>query len=85
MDILTPEQRATIEDAAEAFKRVAELLKEFADRIADTFEEIMENIEIHERETFEPCRKIGFPRAPQISAKLWRKNRALFRPYKRGI
>ena len=85
LQILTPEQAAALEEAAAAFQRLAEMLKEFADNIAGDFEELMECIEIPEREKYTPCRKIGFPQAPQIPAKLWRKNRALFRPYKRGI
>ena len=85
LQILTPEQAAILEETAAAFNRLAETLKEYADNIADTFEELMECIEIPERETYEPCLKIGFPRAPQIPTKLWRKNRAIFRQYKRGV
>lgn len=77
-------QAAAIEEAIAEFKRIGELLKECADNLADTFEELMECIEIPEREKYTPCRKIGFTQAPQIPVKLWRKNRALFRPYKRG-
>ena len=85
LQILTPKQAAALEEAAAAFQQLAEMLKEFVDNIAGDFEELMEFIEIHAREKYTPCRKIGFPQAPQIPVKLWRKNRALFRPYKRGI
>lgn len=87
--ILTPEQAAALEEAAAAFQRLAEALKEFAENITENYgdflEELKECVEIPERETYEPCLKIGFPKAPRIPVKLWRKNRALFRPYKRGI
>lgn len=89
MDILTPEQAAAFEEAAAAFKKLEEVLNEFAESIKENYgdflEELKECVEIHERETYEPCLKIGFPKASQIAVKLWRKNRALFRPYKRGI
>ncbi len=89
MAILTPEQAAAFEEAAAAFKKLIEALNEFAENIkencADLLEELKECVEIPERQTYEPCLKIGFLKAPQITAKLWRKNRALFRPYKRGI
>lgn len=91
MDIvlITPEQAATLNEETEALKKLVEALNEFAENIkenfADFLEELKECVEIPERETYEPCLKIGFPKAPQIAVKLWRKNRALFRPYKRGI
>ena len=87
--LITPEQAAALNEATAAFKKLAEALNEFAENIkenyADFLEELKECVEIPERETYEPCLKIGFPKAPQIAVKLWRKNRALFRPYKRGI
>lgn len=89
LQILTPEQAAALDEAAAAFKKLAELLNEFAENFkenyGDLLEELKECVEIPEKETYEPCLKIGFPKAPQIAVKLWRKNRALFRPYKRGI
>ncbi len=78
-------QAAAFEEEIAEIKRLGELLKEFAGYVEDTFEEIMEYIEIPEREKYTLRRKIGFPQAPQTPVKLWRKNRALFRPYKRGI
>lgn len=89
LQILTPEQAAALDEAAAAFKKRAEPLNEFAENFkenyGDLLEELKECVEIPEKETYEPCLKIGFPKAPQIAVKLWRKNRALFRPYKRGI
>ncbi len=87
--LITPEQAAAINEAVAGFKKLTEALNEFAENIkenfADFLEELKERVEIPERETYEPCLKIGFPKAPQSAVKLWRKNRALFRPYKRGI
>lgn len=89
LQILTPEQTEAIGEAAAAFKELAELLNEFAENFKEDYskllEELKERVEIPEQETYELCLKIGFPRAPKIPVKLWRKNRALFRPYKRGI
>lgn len=86
---LTPADSETIEAAAAAFQEIAELIKQLAENIKEKYDEILEELkeceEITERETYEPCLKIGFPKYPQIPVKLWRKNRALFRPYKRGI
>lgn len=89
LQILTPEQAAALDEAAAAFKKLAELLNEFAENFKENYGDLLEElkgcVEIPERETYEPCLKIGFPKAPKIPVKLWRKNRALFRPYKRGI
>ena len=79
----------TLEAAAAAFQEMAELIKQLAENIKEKFDEMVEELkeceEIIERETYEPCLKIGFSKSPQSPVKLWRKNRALFRPYKRGI
>lgn len=89
LQILTPEQAAALDEAAAAFKKLSELLNELAENFkenyGDLIEELKECVEIPEKETYEPCLKIGFPKAPKIPVKLWRKNRALFRPYKRGV
>lgn len=89
MTILTPEQAAALEDAAATIKKLAEALNEFVESkkedYADFLEKIEKCVEIPEREKYTPCRKIGFSQPPQIPAKQWRKNRALFRPYKRGV
>ena len=77
-------QAAAIEEAIAEFKRLGELLKELEDCLADTFEELMEYIEFPEREKYALRRKICFTQAPQTDAKLWRENRAIFRPYKRA-
>lgn len=85
LQFFTPEQEAALEETSAAFQRLGETIKEFVDNIARDFKELMEFIEIPEREKYTPCRKIGFSQPPQIPAKQWRKNRALFRPYKRGV
>ena len=74
-------QAAAIEEAIAELKRLGELLKKFA----DNFKELMEYIEFPEREKYTLRRNIGFPQAAQTPAKLWQKNRALLRLYKRGV
>lgn len=83
---LTPELQAVFNKAAIAIRELAEVFNEFMENLKENFsdflEELEECIEIPERETYKPCLKIGFTKAPQFPVKLWRKNRALFRPCK---
>ena len=78
-------QAAAIEEAIAELKRLGELLKKFADDFADNFKELMEYIEFPEREKYTLRRNTGFRQAAQTPAKLWQKNRALLRLYKRGV
>lgn len=91
-EFLTPIKTAALESAAEALKKLNEMLTEELEQaikaLEDAFKQIKEaadNIVFLEREKYTPCHEIGKPRAAYFFAKLWRRNKALFRPYKRGI
>ena len=83
---LTPELQVVFNKAVVAIQELAEafneLMKNLKANFIDYLAELEECIEIPERETYKPCLKIGFTKAPQIPVKLWRKNRALFSPCK---
>lgn len=79
------------EKSAEEWDELVETLQKVIAKIQEAFssiskqaEEILKNIEFTTRIKYAPCLKIGTRAAPQIKGKLWRKNRALFRPYKRN-
>lgn len=50
LQFFTPEQEAALEEVSAAFQRLGETIKEFVDNIARDFKELMEFIEIPERE-----------------------------------
>lgn len=79
-----------IDNAKEALCKLAEELKEIMDEfiepIQETFYKLAEEIDLieyEEREKYRLCYEPVSP-VPKIyrHTKLWRKNRALFRPYK---
>lgn len=80
------------ENAKEALCKLAEELKEIIDEfiepIQEAFDKLAEeltSIEYEEQEKYEPCYKLLSPTLEIYShKKLWRENRALFRPYKAG-
>ena len=83
---LTPKLQAVFNKAVVAIRELSEAFNELMENLKENFtnylEELVDCIEIPERETYKPCLKIGFTKAPQTPVKLWRKNRALFRPCK---
>lgn len=84
----TREDKIDIDSAIDAINQLANCCSETWDSICevwDSITEFLKDIKITEFEKYEICRVIGFPRRYQRNYKLWRKNRALFRPYKRNI
>ncbi len=71
----------------EVFSALADMCKEPAERIVEVFKELtelIEDVELENSDKYKPCKSIGKPSVFNYgSKKLWRKNRALFRPYKR--
>lgn len=80
------------ENAKEALRKLAaelkEIIDEFIEPIQEAFAKLTEelaSIEYEEQEKYEPCYKLLSPTLEFYSnKKLWRENRALFRPYKAG-
>ena len=69
-----------MEKIAAALAKVAEAAKDLLNDLA----EVVEAIEITEPEKYEPCLRAMLPFSEPRCCKLWRKNRAIFRPYKRA-
>lgn len=80
----------TLEELQLVGKTLAEIISMFSNAIEDFLKEIRdffcEKEEIEEIGAhFKPCLSMPLPPRTYRSFKLWRKNRALFRPYKRNI
>lgn len=76
----------TIEEYKALAKELEKRWREFEKRFREFIDLLCEKEEIEEIEAhFKPCLSVPLPPRTYRSFKLWRKNRALFRPYKRNI
>lgn len=72
--------KGAIEEIAEAIKTISETIKEINEELTEQFREIV----FEEREKYKPCLCVQLPPPSYRSIKLWRKNKAIFRPYRRA-
>lgn len=76
-----------MESIKKAFSDLVDMCKNPVERITEAFKELtelIEDVELESSDKYKPCKSIGKPSVFNYgSKKLWQKNRALFRPYKR--
>lgn len=72
--------KGAIEEIVKAIKNISETIKRINEEIAEQFREIV----FEEREKYKPCPCVPLPPPSYRSIKLWRKNKAIFRPYRRA-